>query len=89
MGPILQQLYHGDLCPRRDAWNESQDQCNEFVHWQERFGTLLNAQAPELTPQFKLMMDDLTQAYLTETEALFYHGFSLAAKLFTEALSHE
>ena len=43
--------------------------------------------APELEVKFQILMDDLTMSYTTDTEDMFYQGFGMAVKLFSEALS--
>ena len=83
MESILQDLYNGDLCPRENAGQTA------FVTYREHFQTVLKAQAPELEPKFHTLMNELTHANITETENMFYAGFSLAVKLFTAALSYE
>ena len=82
MQSILQLLYHGDLCPQADIKNSS-----AIAQYREIFSDILMAQAPDLQAKFKLMTDDLSLACALEAEHIFYQGFSLAFKLFTEALS--
>lgn len=91
MSSILEQLYYGELRPQKTAWKtfaDPADYDNYFTYWEDRFGTLLQEQAPQLKPKFDVLMDDLTQSYMKQTKAMFYHGFSLAIKLVTEALSN-
>lgn len=83
MTSTLQDLYNGDLCPRENAGQTA------FVTYRDNFQTALKAHAPELESKFHTLMNELTHANITETEDMFYQGFSLAVKLFTEALSYE
>ena len=85
MNILLQQLYHGDFCPR-NSQQDSSCQNNEFTRWHRYFSKVMHEQAPELEAKFNILMDDLTLAHTTETEEMFYRGFSLGVKLFVEAL---
>lgn len=82
MQSILQQLYHGDLCPQADIKNSS-----AIAQYREICSEILMVQAPELQPKFKLLTDDLSLACALEAEHVFYQGFSLAVKLLTETLA--
>ena len=88
METILQQLYYGDLCPRADAVKpNAQSNYQSFVRCQNNFGQILKNNAPELEVKFNILMDDLATCYTTDTEEMFYQGFGLAVKLFSEALA--
>ena len=86
METILQQLYHGDLCPRADV-AKPQSNYQSFAHCRDYFGQILQDKAPELEVKFNILMDDLTTCYTTDTEDMFYQGFGMAVKLLSEALS--
>lgn len=81
MNSILQDLYNGNLCPREDSGHSI------LSVYQDDFQKALKAAAPELEPKFDAFMTELQYARLTETEDMFYTGFGLAVRLFTEALS--
>ena len=83
MDSILQQLYHGGL----DTFSATANGRDCFSHCQKYFGQILQEQAPELEPKFAVLMDDLTMYYLDDMEAMFYRGFGLAVKLFSEGLA--
>ncbi len=81
MTSILQDLYYGGLDPR--SANEGISDC-----W-ESFSRLLKTQAPELESAFTRLHTELDHIYIADTQEMFCQGFSLAIKLFTEALSYE
>ena len=81
MNSILQDLYYGGLAPQ--AANEG------FSAHGESFSRLLKTQAPELEPSFTRLHTELSRIYIADTEEMFCQGFSLAVKLFAEALSYE
>ena len=81
MTSILQDLYYGGLDPRSAKEGISN-------RW-ESFSHLLKAQAPGLEPDFIRLHTELNHIYIADTEEMFCQGFSLAIKLFTEALSYE
>ena len=83
MEPILQQLYHGNL----DGVSNTTNGREEFSYYRKYFGQLLKDQAPALEPDFTMLMEDLTTYYLADTEEMFYRGFCLAVKLFSEGLA--
>lgn len=83
MDSILQQLYNGG----RDAlWSTANGREQLFRCW-KKFGQILQEQAPELEPKFTVLMDDLTTFYFEDLEEMFYRGFGLAVKLFSEGLA--
>lgn len=86
METMLQQLYHGDLCPCADA-AKPQSNYQSFAHRRDYFGQILREKAPELEANFNILMEDLTMSYTTDVEEMFYQGFGLAVKLFSEGLS--
>lgn len=81
MTSILQDLYYGGLAPQ--AANEGISK-----HW-DPFSRLLKTQAPALEPNFTRLCTEVSRIYIADTEEMFCQGFSLAVKLFTEALSYE
>ena len=91
MNSLLQDLYHGDLCPRRDA-SQTPPDCptpyDEIKASMEKFRERLNDQAPELTTKFDVLKDDILSTFVGEAEAMFLHGFGLAVKLLAEGLSY-
>ena len=88
METMLQQLYRGELCPRADAANpNAQSNYQSFAHRRDYFGQILREKAPELEANFNILMEDLTMSYTTDVEEMFYQGFGLAVKLFSEGLS--
>lgn len=87
MNSILQQLYRGQISPQENIW-PSHSTTFPFNHWQEHFTPLLRAQAPQLSPEFDALMDDLCLTYHRDTEEMFCQGFSLAVKLLAEALAY-
>lgn len=87
MESILHQLYIGDLTPQEKVW-PSPSERSPFKGWQAELSSFLHAQNPEMENTFRILMDDFRLIYKTDTEDMFYRGFGLAVKLFTEALSY-
>lgn len=87
MNPILHQLCSGDLTPQEKVWQSPPGQL-PHRQWQTELSSFLQAQNPELAKTFRNMMDDFQLIYKTDTEEMFYQGFTLAVKLFTEALAY-
>ena len=91
MNSVLEQLYHGDICPQADVFQTVLGQavkCSAFECFQDQFVPLLQTHAPELEVKFNVLLDDLKLAYNTDQKEMFNYGFSLAIKLVTEALSN-
>lgn len=83
MDSILQQLYNGGF----DApWTAVHGR-DHIHHCREYFGPLLKDQAPELETKFNILMEDLSRDYFHDIEEMYYRGFGLAVKLFTEGLA--
>ena len=87
MNPILHQLYSGDLTPQEKIWPSPSEQL-PHKQWQTELSSFLQTQNPELAKTFRAMMDEFQLIYKTDTEEMFYQGFGLAVKLFTEALAY-
>lgn len=87
MNSILQQLYSGDLTPQEKAWPPPSEHA-PFHQWQAELSSFLHAHNPELENTFRILIDDFRLIYKTNTEEMFYQGFSLAVKLLAEALAH-
>lgn len=79
MQSYLQDLYHGSICPIASRQGVSWDK--------EAFCDILKERAPELEKKFNALMSDIRDAYVTDTEGMFFQGFGLAVKLITEALA--
>lgn len=80
MNSILKDLYYGCLAPQSETLGLP-DSRNEF-------SDKLKAQAPDLWKSFDVLMDDMADAYLHDTEHMFCLGFGLAVKLLSGALAY-
>lgn len=79
MEPILTDIYHGNIL-------FSAENQNIACHW-NAFFEALKVQAPELEKKFDVLRTEITRTYFSNSEEMFYRGFSFAVKLLTEALS--
>lgn len=79
MQSILQKLYYGGLDPQSTR--------SYPLPW-EPFYSCLKAQSPELEKKCSVLMSNVNQAYIADTEEMFHYGFGLAVKLLAEGLSY-
>lgn len=80
MNSILQNLYYGHLDPHSETLG--------LPNSRNEFSDKLRSQAPDLWSAFDILMDDMTEVYLQDTEHMFCLGFGLAVKLLSGALSY-
>ena len=80
MQSILSDIYHGNVIFSTENLNVSR-------YW-TFFYEALQAQAPELEKKFDVLRTEITQAYFSNSEEMFYQGFSFAVKLLAEGLSY-
>ena len=91
MSSVLDQLYHGDICPQTDVFQTAMGQSTTYSAcdcFQEQFAKILQTYAPELESKFKVLLNELKLAYSADQKEMFNYGFSLAIKMVTEALGN-